>query len=374
MILPRHTHHHSSGPAREATHPTRMQRDFSRSPLLVFWEITRACPLACRHCRACAMPQPHPNQLDPSRSKALLSDLAEFPEKPIVVLTGGDPMMRPDLLDLINHGRACGLTLALAPSATPFLSLKKLAEIKHAGINSIALSLDGADAASHDGMRGEPGVYDQTMKLLKWAHAFGMHTQVNTTVMPHNLHELPLIADQIEQLGASMWSLFFLVPTGRGLRESRLTAEQYEQVFHLLYQQSQFRCYQIKTTEAHHYRRYVMQQQALLATSAAHNAAQPPVTPRPGIRDGQGVMFISHVGQFFPSGFLPLEVGRYPADHPVIAYQDAPLMTRLRDADQLQGKCGRCRYRQLCGGSRARAYAVTGDPMAAEPDCLYQPV
>lgn len=349
------------------------REDFHHSPLLVFYEVTRACDLVCQHCRASAMPRPAPGQLTPEQSAALLEDLARFPKPPMVILTGGDPMKRPDLLELIRHGTRCGLRMAVTPSPTPLMNARAVAQMKEAGACGFGVSLDGATAQTHDAFRGIAGSRDLSLAMIQWAGDVCLPVQVNTTVLQSNLDELEQMADQLEGLPVQMWSVFFLVPVGRARHAGRISARQYERVFELLYRESRRRPYAVKSTEAPHYRRYVLQQMGL----APHSPPQilyglsrrAPV----GTNDGRGVMFVSHTGEIFPSGFLPLLCGTFPQDSPVDVYQHHELFLRLRDADQLRGKCGVCEYREVCGGSRARAFAVYGDALAAEPDCVYVP-
>ena len=346
--------------------------DFTTSPLLVFYELTRACDLVCRHCRACAQPRRHPAELSTDQAYELLAQLAGFPRPPLLVLTGGDPFKRPDLFDVIRRGRALGLSVALTPSATPLVTREALAQLKAEALNRLAISIDGSDADTHDAMRGVAGSFDRSHDILDQAHALGLATQVNTTVTQRNLDQLDTMADQFAGLGITLWSLFFLIPVGRGRAEPRLSPEQYEQAFATLHRLSQSQPFAIKTTEAPHYRRYTLEQAGALpaVTAASRPRHGPPMT---GVRDGNGVMFVSHVGQIFPSGFMPITCGRFPRDSVVDTYQHNALFKQLRDPDRFHGKCGVCEYRHICGGSRARAYAVTGDPLAAEPDCSYVP-
>lgn len=337
--------------------------DLHRGPFIVFWELTRACDLACQHCRACARPHPHPGELTTARACDLLTDLARFERQPIVVVTGGDPMKRTDLAYLIRAGTRRGLTMTMAASATPRVTAGALDTLQDAGLSRLALSLDGADPATHDRIRGVPGIFHRTLEIADDAARLNLPLQINTTVSTTNVDQIDAIAERVEQMNAVLWSVFFLVPVGRGHRVNRISPAQYEQVFERLWHHAQRGVFAVKTTEAHHYRRYVMQQ------GGNPNPGRAPL----GIRDGLGCMFISHTGQVQPSGFLPKQAGRFPRDSVVTVYRNSPMFRRLRDPDQLQGKCGRCEFNRVCGGSRARAFAVTGDEMAQEPDCLYQP-
>jgi MoaA/NifB/PqqE/SkfB family radical SAM enzyme len=339
--------------------------DFDRSPLLVFYELTRACDLACRHCRATARPDADPQQLDTATARALLNRLAEFDRPPMVVFTGGDPLKRADLLELIDHARDAGLRPSVAPSPTPLLTADAVEAMKRAGVASISISVDGPEAASHDRLRGFGGTFDRAVQALGWARRVGLSTQVNTVVTPENHDRLEPLADRLAGLGIARWSLFFLVPVGRGRTLGRLTPAQYDVAFDLLLRRGPDLPFAVKTTEAPFYRRRLLQNGQQLGGGR---------NPMAGINDGKGVMFVSHVGELCPSGFLPLVCGRFPADDPVEVYRGQRDFVRLRDPRLLRGKCGACGFKAVCGGSRARAFAVTGDYLAAEPDCGFLPM
>lgn len=347
--------------------------DFDHSPFLVFYEITRACDLACAHCRACAQPKRHSRELTPGQSCRLIDDLASFPKPPLLVLTGGDPLKRGDVVDLTAYATSVGLTVAMTPSATPLVTPQALAALKDAGLSRLAVSLDGVDAQTHDAFRNVKGSYDLTLSILAEARRIGLSTQINTTITRRNVEQVDAIADMLATQDIVLWSVFFLIPVGRGLQEQRIRPAEYEQVFEKLWQHAQRQPYGIKTTEAHHYRRFVMQRQGdPQRDPGGHQGGRVQRAPL-GINDGCGVMFISHTGQVFPSGFMPIECGRFPRDSVVDVYQHSAMMRQLREPDQLHGKCGVCEFRDICGGSRARAYAVTRDPLASEPDCNYIP-
>jgi AdoMet-dependent heme synthase len=349
------------------------RRDFDHSPFVIFYELTQACDLVCRHCRACAQPARHPEELRAEQARQLLDQLASFPKPPLVVLTGGDPLKRPDVFDLVRYGVVAGLEIAMTPSATPLVTRDALCRLRDAGLSRLAVSLDGADAATHDGLRGVAGSFDRTLEILGDGRREGLPLQVNTTITQLNADQVDRIADLLAPQGIALWSVFFLIPVGRGDQLGRIEPEQYEAVFQRLWHHARHQPYAIKTTEAPHYRRFVLQQRG-------DPQGGPPAAPTDhrqraplGVNDGKGVMFISHTGRLFPSGFLPIECGRFPYDSVVDIYQRSDTFCRLRDPDQLLGKCGRCEFRHACGGSRARAYAVAGDPLAEEPDCYYQP-
>lgn len=337
--------------------------------MLVFYETTQACDLVCRHCRACAQPEPHCGELSPADSERLLLQLAEFPKKPTLIFTGGDPLKRPDLCDMITQAADLGLNPAVTPSATPLVTLEAVAAMKQAGAGRLAISLDGADAATHDVIRGVPGSFERVLEILKAAREVGLSTQVNSTISPSNVEQLEAIADLLESLQIDLWSAFFIVPVGRALDAERLDGEACEAAFARLWKQAQRRPFVVKTTEAMHYRRYVIQHQ--LPKRAGRD--RPPAFTPIGLNDGRGIMFVGHTGVIYPSGFLPIVCGVFPFDHVTHVYQQSPIFRLLRDADRLSGKCGRCEFRRICGGSRARAFAITGNLMASEPDCIYQP-
>ncbi|HUO63645.1 MAG TPA: TIGR04053 family radical SAM/SPASM domain-containing protein [Terriglobales bacterium] len=345
---------------------------FDRAPRRVYWEVTRACDLACRHCRAEAAPEPDPAELDPQEGLRLISELAEFGSPlPHLVLTGGDPLKRSDLFTLIAAARHRGFGVSVAPSATPLMSASIVARLKAAGVDAISLSLDGSDAARHDALRRVDGCFDRTLEAARACAAVGLPFQVNTLVSEETLDDLPAIHRLVTDLRAARWSLFFLVAVGRGAVLKPITAEACERLFERLLDLSD-RGPIITTTEAPHFRRVVLER----ARRAGRGEAAVPhghMGHGAGIRDGNGIMFISHTGEVHPSGFFPLAAGDVRTADPVALYRDSDLFRMLRRPDLLTGRCGRCEYAESCGGSRARAFAATGDPMAEDPLCLYEP-
>ncbi|MFO0868994.1 MAG: TIGR04053 family radical SAM/SPASM domain-containing protein [Pirellulales bacterium] len=357
-------------------HPTQYTAaDFGVSPLMFYFEVTQACDLVCKHCRAEAQTEARPGELSTRQAQDLLDQVASFPKPPHVVLTGGDPLKRSDLLILIRHARAQGLQVALTPSATPLATRQAFQEVQAAGVQRLGISLDGADAATHDAFRGWNGSFDRTLAMLADARDLGLPVQINTTVTRRNYHQLDDLARLLANQGIAMWAVFFLIPVGRGVFEERLSPQEYELVFEQLWRLAQRQPYPIKTTEAPHYRRFVLQRggDPLAAPAGAPGAPRLGHRAPLGVGDGKGIMFVSHVGEIYPSGFLPLLCGRFPTDSVVTTYQRHPTFLALRDPNQFHGKCGLCDFRFECGGSRARAYAVTGDPLGAEPDCDYLP-
>lgn len=370
-----------------------LRHDAGERPLIVIWEVTQACPLACAHCRAEARPDRHPGELTSQQARDLMAQVAQFGSPPpVFVLTGGDPFQRPDLLELVRYGAELGLPVAVSPSGTPTLTADRLASLREAGARAISLSLDGSSAQAHDRLRGVPGVFDVTLQAWRAARQLGLKVQINTSVTGHNLDDLADVAALVHRLGAVSWSAFVLVPTGRGALLPALTARQVEDVLNFVYDAGDY--VPARTTEAHHFRRVVLQREALRARGAdpvaalelgglylrlrerldglglARRAARrPPVN----VNAAQGFVFVSHVGTVHPSGFLPLAAGSVRTGRLTDIYRDSPLFAGLRDHGRLTGRCGACEFAAICGGSRSRAYALTGDPYAEDPWCSYQP-
>lgn len=338
--------------------------DFDQQPFIVIWEVTRACALACRHCRAEAVLRKHPLELTTQESFRLIDQVARA--KPtLFVLTGGDPALRHDLQGLIRYAAQLGLRVGLSPSATPEFLRADFAELKKLGVARISLSLDGATRESHDRFRGVPGTWELTMEAIARAAAAGLPVQINTTFTRQNVGEFEAFTELLARIRPVLWSVFQLVPTGRGKMDDLLTADELEELFLRLQKHSETAPYDIKTTEGQHYRRVVLQQ----TKNPAALRARAPL----GINDGKGFVFISHTGDIQPSGFLPITAGNVRRDELIDIYRDAPLFRNLRDTSRLEGKCGDCEFKNLCGGSRARAFAMTGNPFGEEPLCRYQP-
>jgi AdoMet-dependent heme synthase len=345
-------------------------RDFDQRPLLVIWEMTQACDLKCAHCRANARPNRHPLELSTAEAFHLIDQIAAM-KVPLFVLTGGDPLKRPDLLPIVQYACRKGVRTSLTPSTTPLLVKDAIFELKKSGLMRLAVSLDGSTPQLHDGFRGVPGSYKRSLEAVAWCHEAGLPVQVNTTVSHRNLDDLDNMIKLLVDLRVVLWSVFFLVPTGRAQLKDLLTAEEHEKVFAKLYETSKQVKFHIKTTEGQHYRRYVLQQRAKdpKARSEEDLIAG---APR-GVNDGKGFVFVSHTGEVFPSGFLPLPAGNILWEPLSEIYQHSPLLRALRNRAQLKGKCGRCEFNEVCGGSRARAYAISHDPLAEEPCCAYIP-
>jgi AdoMet-dependent heme synthase len=351
--------------------------DFDERPFLAIWEVTQACDLACVHCRASAQPDRHPMELSTEEGKQLIDQIAAL-RVPVFVLTGGDPIKRPDLFELIGHARHVGVRVSLTPSATPLLTKEIIVRLKAAGLARLAVSMDGACAQTHDAFRGMTGSFARTLDAVRWANQVGLPVQINTTFSRRNIGEINDIVALMEQLKITLWSVFFLVPTGRGKLADLLNADEFEQVFEKLYDLSRTASFDIKTTEAQHYRRFVLQQRAAERKAGIISGQQEKMldtigrAPR-GLNDGKGFVFISHTGEVYPSGFMPVSAGSIRAQSLESIYRESPLFLGLRNPDQLEGKCGQCEFRQICGGSRARAHALTGNPFGEEPCCAYVP-
>ncbi|QHS16565.1 TIGR04053 family radical SAM/SPASM domain-containing protein [haloarchaeon 3A1-DGR] len=341
--------------------------DTDRRPVVLIWEVTQACELACRHCRADAQPARHPDELTTAEGKRLLEDAADFGENQLVVLSGGDPLTRPDLLELAAYGDDLGLRMTITPSGTRSLTPDRVADLADAGIKRMALSLDGATAETHDAFRGEASFAD-TVAAAEAAADEGLPLQINTTVCADTVDELPAIRDRVRDLGAVLWSVFFLVPVGRGRVLDPIVPDRAEAVMEWLQAVADEERFGVKTTEAPFYRRVGLQG----ATDESHTTASS--SPRrAGITAGRGFAFVSHTGEVYPSGFLPESAGNVRDRSVVDVYRNADLFEELRDPDAYRGKCGACEYRHVCGGSRSRAYATTGDPLASDPLCPYVP-
>ncbi|RIV21851.1 TIGR04053 family radical SAM/SPASM domain-containing protein [Alicyclobacillaceae bacterium I2511] len=360
--------------------------DFHQNPFIVIWEITRACQLHCLHCRAEAQRHRDPSELSKQEGLHLIEQIAAM-DHPLLVFTGGDPLEREDLFDFIRYGRQQGLHVAITPSATPRVSREAIARAKEAGLSRWAFSLDGSTAEIHDRFRGTRGSYDLTLNALHILQELQIPIQLNTSLSRYNKDDLGKIADLAETYAAMTWSVFSLVPTGRARQGDMLSAGEHEQVMEWLYRQSLVRPFVIKTTEAPEYRRVQLQHvrerdqgpQAQNSAGVAHAFrtarvfSSDPLRARQGVGDGNGFVFVSHTGEVHPSGFLPVSAGNVRHTPLAEIYRNSPVFQQLRNPNLLKGKCGKCEFRQTCGGSRARAYGVTGDYLESDPSCPYEP-
>ncbi len=350
------------------------QFTYGDAPVNVYWEMTVACNLACRHCRADSLSTRDPLELTTEEGFALMRDVKSMGSH--LVLTGGDPLKRPDVFELIAYGRSIGLPIAITPAVTPLLTEEVVHRLKSAGVATMGMSLDGPTAASHDGFRQVDGTFEMSLRALGWARDAGMPVQINSTVTRDTLALVPAMFDLLKTRCSPpvrRWSLFVLIPVGRGLMLGSPSAQQIEELFAWVYDHSQGAPFHMSTVEAPHYRRYWMQRKL------AEGVPLEEVERRGrmmgfGIRDGSGIVFVNHHGDVYPAGFLPNpKVGNVKETPLPELYRTAPGLVALRQMDDLHGRCGRCEYRNLCGGSRARAWAATGDLMASDPLCVYEP-
>ncbi|HEX7215392.1 MAG TPA: TIGR04053 family radical SAM/SPASM domain-containing protein [Methylomirabilota bacterium] len=385
---------------------------YARSPFIAIWETTRACALACVHCRAEAIPRRDPEELTTGEGKALLERVAAFGDPPpLVVFTGGDPLRRPDVAELVAYGTRIGLVVSLTPSGTAAATAEKLGALRDAGLARLAVSVDAASAEAHDAFRRVRGSHRNTLRIIAHARALGLPLQINTTVCRQTAGELPALVEQVERFGAVLWALFFLIPIGRARADHGLGAEEIETVLRWAADLQPRVPFGIKTTESPQYHRVVGElahrsaagaqtwpphspQSVSGLTSRSSPQTWPPHSPQSvsgltarshvwpprsslraprAVTDGNGFVFVDHVGNICPSGFLPMRAGNVRQDDLVTVYREHPLFLALRDPARLGGRCGRCEWRDRCGGSRARAYAASGDPLAGDPGCAYQP-
>lgn len=356
--------------------------DFAAAPLLVIWETTRSCSLACDHCRADADMTRHPGELSTLEGMDLI-DQVKAMGTPILVLSGGDPLNRRDLEELIRYGKSAGLRMGTIPAATPNLTRERLASLKEAGVDQVAFSLDGATAASHDSFRRTPGAFATVLRAARQARELRIPIQINSCFGAWNWHEFDALSELVSTLDISFWEVFFLIPVGRGAKLGGLTPEQFEEGFAKLRRLAQEKPFVVKLTEGQHFRRFVLQREAEagagVASRVERTVARPASLraglrlPRRAVNAADGFMFVDHLGDICPSGFLPVRRGNVRTDRLAEVYRRDELFLGLRDHSRLKGKCGVCEYREACGGSRARAWAVTGDAWAEDASCLHRP-
>jgi radical SAM protein len=339
----------------------------------IYWEITQACDLACRHCRAAAMPEPCPDELTLEEGIEFLRQIPEFGRPmPQVILTGGDPLRCKNLFALIDEARRLGIGMSITPAATPALTREILLELKSHGIQGLGLSLDGSTAARHDSIRNVSGTFDRTLQAMRWAGELALPLQINTLVSAETAPDLPAIFELLKQFTLARWSLFFLISVGRGSILESLTAEQAEELMGWIYEISKSAPFVAATTEAPSYRRVALQK--MRAEGFTGEQIKRSTASRSfGIRDGNGIVFVSSTGDISPAGFLPEVAGNVRYERISEIYRRAPLFRLLHHPDSFTGRCGICEYRALCGGSRSRAYQATGNSLASDPLCRYTP-
>ncbi len=358
---------------------------FSNRPMLVFWETTRACLLACSHCRATAQRQPLPGELDTAEGLALLEQIAAFGQPtPVVVFTGGDLLLRRDIFRLIERARELGLRVAAAPAVTPRLDRLALSRLKAAGAQAISLSLDALRPV-HDQIRGVPGTFDRTVKAALIAQDLGLSVQINTVVMAQTVPTLPDVAALLLSARIPIWEVFFLIATGRAQKDAMVSAEDAEDVCHFLLDASRYDLL-VRTVEAPFVRRILSERQQGAEGGALYRHLSSRLAElsgpfvhdiRMGTRgtlDGDGILFVAYDGTVMPGGFLPIPLGWVQHDQLTEIYRHHPLLEAIRRRE-LEDPCGSCAHRFACGGSRARAYTMTGDALAADPACtLARPI
>ncbi|TWM24492.1 putative mycofactocin radical SAM maturase MftC [Bacillus paralicheniformis] len=359
--------------------------DFDKSPFIVIWELTRACELKCLHCRASAQNKRDPRELTLKEGKDLIDQIHAM-DNPLLVLTGGDPLMRDDVFAIIEYAVQKGVRVSMTPSATPNVTREAIQSAKEIGLSRWAFSLDGPTREIHDHFRGTDGSFDLTMKAIRYIHECQLPLQINTVISAYNIDYLDEMAKLIEELNCVLWSVFFLVPTGRAKREDMISPVDHEKVFLWLSRLAKEAPFDIKTTAAQHYRRVVIQQKMREAKDPnmkiryEHALQKGKIdaigglgrAPK-GVNDGNGFMFISHIGDVYPSGLLPFKAGNIREQQLAEIYRESPIFKDLRNPDGFKGKCGVCEFRYVCGGSRSRAYALTGDYLESDPSCIYIP-
>lgn len=340
----------------------------------VYWEITRACALACRHCRAEAAPNADPMQLSFDEGVALLRQIREFGSPlPQLILTGGDPLARTDLLALIDEAHELGISVSITPAATPALTREVLVRLKAHSVEGLGLSLDGSNAWAHDSIRGVPGTFDRTLDAMRWAQELEMPLQVNTLVSAETVDDIPRIYELLKSFGVTRWSLFFLISVGRGKVLEPLAPEDAERFMHWVYDISQEAPFVVATTEAPSYRRVALERMRMDGMTGAEIKGSNAFRSF-GIRDGHGIVFVSHTGEVCPAGFLPIVAGNVRQDRLADVYRNTPIFRSLHDPATFEGRCGRCQNKSICGGSRARAFEATGDALASDPLCQHEPL
>ncbi len=358
-----------------------MASKFENSPHLIFWETTKACPLTCKHCRANAISSPLPGELTTEEGKKLLRDIAAFGNKVVVVFTGGDPLSRADIYELISYAHDLGLIPSVAPSPSERLLGDTMKKLKEAGAVYASISLDGASPQTHDWLRGL-GSYKYAIEGIKKGLEAGLMMQVNTLVWKKSYPELPDIVKLIYDLGIRVWEVFFLIPVGRGTMELDIEKDKYMDVIQFLVDVTRYGI-SVRTVEGPFYRRAKIERlKGISYESVGYNELISKLKKLMGepkyeidksimpTRDGAGVLFVAYDGTVYPSGFLPLALGNVRKKSIVEMYRNNEILKMIR-AGKLKGKCGSCEFIDLCGGSRARAYAVTGDPLAEDPACPY---
>jgi len=343
---------------------------FQPRPLQVTWEMTQACDWRATPTRVARAAR---DKRDFSTAEAfhLIEEVAAM-HVPLLVLTGGDPLLRPDLMPIVEFASRHSVRTSLTLLPTPLLDAEAIAELKMRGLMRVAFWLHGSTPALDDGHWGVAGCHRRTLDVIGSCHEVQLPVQINTILSKRNFHDIDPMIELLTHLDVAFWNVFFLVPANREQSAELLSAEEHEQVFAKLYAASRRVHFQIKTTEGQHYQRYLLQQRAKESRGRMTEADVITCAPK-GVNDGKGFVFINHTGEVFPSRYLPVSAGNVMTQSLADVYCDSSLFISLRDSSKLKGKCGRCLVRNVCGGSRARAYTMTGDLFAAEPCCSYEP-
>lgn len=354
-------------------------------PRLIAWEITRKCHLACKHCRASATCLDYSGELTTHESFKLLENIASFKEQIIIILTGGEPMSRDDVYDIAEYGNNLGLKMVMAPCGQ-LITDETAGKIKHSGIKRLSFSIDGANRETHDSFRGVSGAFDSTLRGIEICREHGIEFQINTTVTKLNIHELPDILELAIRIGAAAFHPFLLVPTGRGiaLADLELSSDEYEQTLKWILQKSSEVELFFKPTCAPHYHRIIRQNADIVrpketekhssdSFKKSHPHSKGMESLSRGCMGGVSFAFISHVGDVQICGFLPLNCGNVRESSFTTIWDTSDVFNKLRDYSNLKGKCGVCEFVKVCGGCRARAYAISGDYLGEEPFCNYIP-
>ena len=358
-------------PSAQTADESRDTSSFRLRPLQVTWEMTRACDWKSSPARAAVRSTRDKQEVSTAEAFHLIEQVAAL-RVPLLALTGGDPLLRSDLFPLVEFAARRSVRTSLTLLPTPLLDAQAIADLKGCGLMRVGLWLHGSSAADHESHTGLSGSRHRTLEVIGLCNEAGLAVQINTIIARRNFHDVDPMIELLTRLDAVLWNVFFFVPATPGEREEMLSGEQHEDVFAKLYAASKRVHFQIKTTEGQHYQRYALQRRAQESRSELSEADVMTSAPK-GVNDGQGLVFINHHGDVYPSRFLPLSAGNLTTQSLADVYCDSSLFVSLRDSSKLKGKCGRCSFRKVCGGSRARAYAVTGDLLAEEPCCAYQP-
>ncbi|MCH8030051.1 MAG: radical SAM protein [Candidatus Dadabacteria bacterium] len=353
-------------------HPSvRSDRNFIyKKPINVYFESTIACDLACKHCRAEAIPERSPDELDTEEAKALVRDVKGLGSH--LIISGGDPLKREDLFEILAYARELKVPVGVTPTTSPLATYEAVEKMKDLGVFALGISLDGATPASQDSFRGVEGTFENSMNVLSYAKELEIPVQINTTCTEETVSEIEGIYHLLtEEFSPPVrrWSIFFLIPIGRGNELGMPSSAQVEETFGFLYEKSSAAPFHITTTEAPFYRAYY-----IVREMESGKTKEEVVSSRAmglGVRDGNGVMFVSHTGDIYPSGFLPILLGNVRRDSLADVYRNNAVMKALRDPGAFKGKCAPCPFNYLCGGSRARAFAVEGDYLQADPLCHF---